>query len=131
MMEANIWAVLVAAASAFVLGGIWYGALFAKSWQAAAGISDETLKARNQASVFGLAFLLALIAALIFGEFLGPEPDFRFAVAAGVSAGLCWVATSLGIIYLFESRPLKHWLINGAYVTLQFTLFGFVFGIMG
>lgn len=131
MIEANLWAVLAAAVSAFVLGGIWYGVIFAKAWQTQAGITDEQLASQNQAKIFGLAFLLALIAAFIFGEFLGPEPDFSFAVGAGVSAGLAWVAATLGIIYLFEQRPLGHWLINGGYAALQFTFFGLVFGFMG
>ena len=44
--------------------------------------------------------------------------------------GLCWVAASFGINYLFERRPLNLWLINGGYHTLQFTLFGLILGWM-
>ena len=36
-MEINWLAVLAAAVSSFVLGGLWYSALFAKAWQSAAG----------------------------------------------------------------------------------------------
>ena len=50
------------------------------------------------------------------------------AVSAGFSAGLCWVAASYGITYLFEHRQLKLWLVNGGYHTLQFTLFGAIIG---
>ncbi|MDY7097623.1 MAG: DUF1761 domain-containing protein [Pseudomonadota bacterium] len=131
MIEANIWAVLAAAVSAFLLGGLWYGLIFAKAWQTQAGITDEQLASQNQAKIFSLAFLLALVAAFIFGEFLGPSPDFSFSLGAGVSAGLAWVAATLGIIHLFEQRPLGHWLINGGYATLQFALFGLIFGLMG
>ncbi|MBD2842597.1 DUF1761 domain-containing protein [Erythrobacter rubeus] len=131
MIEADLWAVLAATVSAFVLGGLWYGLIFAKAWQVQAGITDEQLASQNQVKIFSIAFLLALIAAFIFGEFLGPKPDFSFAVGAGVSAGLAWVAATLGIIYLFEQRPLGHWLINGGYATLQFALFGLIFGLMG
>ena len=46
------------------------------------------------------------------------------AAAAGFAAGLCWVAASYGINYLFERRPLRLWLINGGYHVLQFTAFG-------
>ena len=44
---------------------------------------------------------------------------------------LAWVAASLGISYLFEQRPLKLWLINGGYHTLQFTLYGAIIGWLG
>ena len=46
----------------------------------------------------------------------------------GLCAGLCWVAASYGISYLFEMRPLSLWLINGGYHTLQFTLIGLILG---
>lgn len=130
-MDINIWAVLAAAVSAFILGGLWYGALFAKPWQVAAGVSDEQLQGQNAAKIFGLAFVLSLIASFVFHMFLGRDPGLEFALFAGVSAGLGWVAAALGIIYLFEHRPLSHFLINGGYVTLMFTLFGLIFGLMG
>jgi len=59
----------------------------------------------------------------------------RFAAAGcggglrGFGAGLCWVATSFGINYLFAGRSLKLWLIDGGYHTLQFTLYGLVLGL--
>ena len=46
----------------------------------------------------------------------------------GLCAGLCWVAASYGISYLFERRPLALWLINGGYHTVQFTLIGLILG---
>lgn len=128
-MEMNYLAVLAAAVSAFVLGGIWYGPLFGKAWQTAAGLSDEALKQGSQATIFGGAFLLSLLAAFVFAMFLGPAPALEFALFAGVSAGLCWVAASLGLLYLFERRSLKLFLVNGGYVTLQFTLYGLVLGL--
>ena len=43
-MEINWLAVVAAAMSSFVLGGVWYSALFAKAWQSAAGLSDAQVK---------------------------------------------------------------------------------------
>ena len=128
-MDINYLAVLAAAVSAFVLGGIWYGPLFGKSWQQATGLSDEALQSGSQPLIFGGAFLLSLLAAFVFAMFLGPRPEVGFATAAGASAGLCWVAASIGIIYLFERRGMRHFLINGGYVTLQFTLYGLILGL--
>jgi hypothetical protein len=82
------------------------------------------------AMIFGLAFLLSLVAAAVFAMFLGKEMPLGAATAAGFSAGLCWVAASYGISYLFERRPLALWLINGGYHTVQFTLFGLILGLM-
>jgi hypothetical protein len=131
MPDVNWIAVLLCAVSSLVLGGIWYSPmLFAKPWQRAAGLSDDEAKSGNMAMIFGLTFVLSLVAAYVFAIFLGRNFGLGPAIGAGASAGLCWVAASLGISYLFERRPLNLWLINGGYHTLQFTLFGVILGLM-
>ena len=131
MPDVNWIAVLLCGISSMVLGALWYSpALFAKAWQADAGVTDETIASGNMALIYGGAFLLSLIAAAVFAMFLGREMGLGPSIAAGASAGLCWVAASFGLNYLFERRPLRLWLINGGYHTLQFTLFGLVLGWM-
>jgi len=131
MPEISWLAVALCAISSLVLGGIWYSpALFAKPWQQAAGLSDDQLKSGNMAKIFGLTLVLSFIAAAVFAMFLGSDMSVGTATAYGFSAGLCWVAASYGITYLFEHRPLKLWLINGGYHTLQFTLFGLIIGYL-
>ena len=58
--------------------------------------------------------------------FIGPHPAIKPAAIAGLVTGLCLVAASLGLNYLFERRPFGLWLINGGYFTLQFTLYGVI-----
>jgi len=131
MPEVNWIAVGLCAFGSLALGGIWYSPmLFGKAWQQAAGLSDDELKSGNMAIIFGLTFVLSFIAAAVFAMFLGKNFGVGPATAAGFSAGLCWVAASYGITYLFEHRPLKLWLINGGYHTLQFTLFGLIIGYL-
>lgn len=127
-MEINWLAVVAAAASSFILGGLWYSALFAKQWQAAAGLSDADIKAANMPLVFGGSFVLALVAAASFAVFLGAEVNAMTGALYGLTAGLCWVAASFGINYLFERKSLPLFLINGGYHTLQFTLIGLILG---
>lgn len=127
-MEINWLAVIAAAASSFLLGGVWYSALFAKPWQSAAGLSDEQIRSANMALVFGGSFVLALIASASFAVFLGGQVDAATGALYGFTAGLCWVSASFGINYLFERKSLKLFLINGGYHTLQFTLIGLILG---
>ena len=131
MPEFNIWAVLAAAVASFLLGGLWYSPLlFGKAWQREAGLSDAQLAGGNMALIFGLTFVLALVASFVFAMFLGPRPPMALGLGAGFSAGLCWVASSFGINYLFERKSLKLFLINGGYHTLQFTLIGLILVFM-
>lgn len=127
-MEINWLAVFAAAASSFVLGGLWYSALFAKAWQKAAGLSDQQIKSGNMGLIFGGSFVLALIASASFAVFLGAEIDAMTGALYGLTAGLCWVSASFGINYLFERKSLALFLINGGYHTLQFTLIGLILG---
>jgi len=130
MPEVNYLAVLAAAVATFALGGLWYSpALFGKVWQREAGVNEEKMQSANMPLIFGLTFVLALIAAWVFALFLGPRPPMALGLGAGFSAGLCWVAASLGINYLFERKSLKLWLINGGYHTLQFTIIGLILAL--
>ena len=66
----------IAAISAFMIGGLWYSPiLFGKVWQKEAGLSDERLAAANRGMIFGVSFVLCLIAAAAFSAVIGPEPS--------------------------------------------------------
>ncbi|AXK72854.1 DUF1761 domain-containing protein [Lysobacter sp. TY2-98] len=123
----NPWAVLVAAASAFMLGGLWYGPLFLKAWGRAAGI-DVTQSPKHPGRTFGTAFVLSLVAA--FAMALALPKDVGVAHGAGLGAliGLLFVATSFGINYTFARKPLTLWLIDGGYHVVQFLLYGAILG---
>ncbi|MGE4072415.1 MAG: DUF1761 domain-containing protein [Lysobacterales bacterium] len=130
MPEVNFFAVIAAAVASFLLGGLWYSPLlFAKVWQREAGVSDAQMQNANMGMIFGFAFVLSLVAAFVFALFLGPRPPLALGLGAGTSAGLCWVASSFGINYLFERKSLKLFLINGGYHTLQFTLIGLILAL--
>jgi len=57
MNDFALWPVLAGAAAFFVVGAIWYGVLFGKAWQKAAGLSDEVVQSGSMPLIFGLTFL--------------------------------------------------------------------------
>jgi uncharacterized membrane protein len=129
MPPINVWAVLAAGLSSMILGALWYSpVLFGAAWMRESGMSEDKAKAANMAMTMTLAFLLAVIGAAVFAMFLGRSATAVFGVSVGFAAGLCWVAGSFGISYLFEQRSLKLFLINGGYHTMQYTLIGLILG---
>lgn len=124
----NWLAVLAAAISSFIIGGLWYGPLLGKAWMRAAGVGEETLKQGSQGMIFGVSFALQLVAAAVLALFIGPEADLAFGLAAGGAVGLFWVSTAFGVVYLFERRPLGHWAINSGYQVLAFLVMGAILG---
>jgi Protein of unknown function (DUF1761) len=129
MGQINYLAVLAAAVSAFVLGGLWYGPLFGKAWMHASGATPEDMGKGHGAKVFIVSFLWALLGAWFFAMFLGAAPALAFATAVGFGTGLIWIAGSFGINYQFEGKPAKLLLVNGGYHTVQYTLYGVILGL--
>jgi len=128
-VQFNFPAVIVAALTGFLIGGLWYSPiLFAKSWMAEAGVSETQSKQANPAKVMGLAALATLVMAFNLAAFLGAKATLSFGLFAGFATGLGWVAMSLGVIYLFEQRSLRLWLINSGYQVLAYTVMGAILG---
>lgn len=129
MSQINYLAVVAAAVSAFVLGGLWYGPLFGKAWMHASGVTAEDMQKGHGARVFIVSFVWALLGSWFFAMFLGKAPALAFATAVGFGTGLIWVAGSFAINYQFEQKPAKLLLVNGGYHTVQYTLYGLILGL--
>ena len=122
----NWLAIIVAALSTFLIGGLWYS-IFEKPWMAANNFSNEDLKKRKMPIVFGLSFFFAFLMSLNLAMFIGKE-NLAYGTIAGFLTGSGWVALGIAIIALFENRPLKYVLINGGYMIVSFTLMGAILG---
>lgn len=132
MTGINLLAVLAAATAAFVVGSIWYAPLlFGERWQTEPRL-PEHLRAHKPALIFGLGFLLSLIAALMFSIVLGPRPSMLVAVVTGCAAGLAWLAAGFLRNYgarIAVGKGLELSLINGGFHAVQFMVLGLVLRI--
>lgn len=132
MWDINIISVIAAAFAGFVVGGLWYGPLFGKIWQAETGVTEEKAKAGNLPLVFGSVFLLNLFAAFILGHVLAtygnPAVGTSMMISGGV--GLGFVATAIGVNYLFSQKSLRLFIIDASYWTLIYTVMGAIFGAL-
>ena len=132
MWQMNWIAVLGAALAGFVIGGLWYGPLLGKIWQRESGLTDEAMKDANMARIFGLAFVLNLAAAFILGHVMATygHPGLHLAAMIGFGVGLGFIATSIGVNYLFGRKSLKLFRIDAGYWTVVYTVMGAVFGVL-
>lgn len=126
-VDVNWLAVIAAALSAFLLGGLWYGPLFKRAWCREAGVDPDTAPAHPW-RIFATAFACSLLASLMFAAFLGNQATAADGFRAGFVVGLSFVAMSFGINYAFAGRSLKLWMIDAGYHIVQFCLYGLILG---
>ena len=131
-LEINWLAVLAAAVVTFVLGGVWYGPLFGKVWRAAEGQAEPAPgRQKHPALVYGVSFVLMLVAAMALAVAIGPVPDVSRSIGFGLVVGVGWVATSFGVNYLFAGRRLALFAVDAGYNVVLFALMGLIIGLFG
>lgn len=120
--------VLVAALAGFAIGSLWYGPLFQKPWMRLTGMTKEQGAKSNPLLLFGGAYLLNLIAAIGIAALIGTHHGALFGLHVGAMGGFFFLATALGVIYLFEQKPFQLWLINAGYQIVNFAAMGAIIG---
>ena len=126
----NYLAVLVAALSTFILGGLWYSPLlFGRAWMRANNFTDADLQTFSKARMFGWSFVFSVVMSLNLAMFLaGPTTKVTWGMSAGALTGLGWVAMAIAIVGVFENKSWIYILINGGYMTVAFTVMGAIIG---
>lgn len=129
-IQINHWAVIACAIANLALGALWYSPLlFYKAWKKENSFSDEQLKNINPAKVYGITFISSVIISYNMVFFLGDaKTDMAWGATAGFLTGFGFCALSFTVISLFELRSWKYIFINGGYITLYFTIIGFILG---
>lgn len=127
----NHLAVFVCAILNLALGALWYSpVMFYKGWLSENKLTEEQLSKQNPAKTYGLALLFSLIISYNLAFFLGDSAtDAVWGATAGFLAGFGWSTLIFAIIALFEQKSWKYIFINGGFITVYFTLIGFILGI--
>jgi hypothetical protein len=128
-VQLNYLAVVAAAVSTFVIGGLWFSPmLFERAWMRANGFSEADVAGGNRAKIFGLSFVFALIMAANLAMFLNaPDTTAAWGASAGALAAI-WVALGIGTVALFERRPWAYTAINGGYWFVSLAVMGLILG---
>src|SRR5688572_8860117 len=95
--QINWWAVIVAAVATFILGGLWYSALFGKTWIRMQGWTDEQAKqiqaSMNPAVFFGGMLVSYLVLAVVMA-ILVVNFDVRTLAAGALLGFLLWLGVA-------------------------------------
>jgi hypothetical protein len=133
MANANLLAILVAAACGFLVGGVWYGPLFGKAWQREIGLSDDDLKSANMLKIYGTAFLFSVLSAVFLGHLFAHfgEMSMRSTMMISVGVALGFIVPAIGTNYLFGRKSGKLFAVDAGYWVAFYAAMGLVFGFLG
>lgn len=117
----------IAALAAFMLGFLWYTALFGKAWQAETGITDEQAQS-GMLLTHGLAFLMMCIIAFGINFVVNmhsiEEQVFSHGALHGVMSAAIYCLPAVAIHYAYQKKSLKLFAIDASYIAIFCALMG-------
>ncbi|MFB6340331.1 DUF1761 domain-containing protein [Saccharicrinis sp. FJH62] len=127
--EINWLSVIVSTIIAFAIGAVWYSPLLVgNAWQKEINLSNDDLKNTNMALVFGPAFVLTFIGAIILELLIGRQSTLAEGLITGLIVSIGFITTALGINYLFARHSLKLFFIDSGYFIIFFAVMGMILG---
>lgn len=139
-VDVNYLAVLACGVASMVLGSLWYGPLFGKTWTAIMGW-DKMSPAQMEEAKKGMmkSYLLTLLGALVMAYVLAHSLVFAsdYTGTTGIAAGLMVGFLSwLGFVapftmndVLWGQKGWTLWLLNNGYNLAQLLVFGVILAL--
>ena len=132
MANANLLAILVAAATGLLIGGLWYGPLFGKAWMAEHGFTQQQLRSGNMLKIYGLTFAFSVLSAVFLGHLLAFfDTSARATLMISVGIALGYIIPAIGTNYLFSRKSGKLFAIDAGYWLTFYVAMGSVFLLLG
>jgi hypothetical protein len=129
-MKTNYGAVVVSAIVYWMLGGLWYAALFGQRWMLLEGITAEQAKSMNPVLPYIITFVLNLLIAFVLAQLCIWRNANTAARGAAVGV-LLWIGIVGPITfttYMYEMRSKELFAINEFYPLVGLCLMGVILG---
>lgn len=129
-VDINYLAVLLSAVVSMIIGSLWYSPImFGNIWMKSGGLTQkdmEKAKKKGMGKLYFAAFIGALVIAFILAHFVQyvTANNFVEGMQTGFWLWLGFVAPVLLGSVLWESKPVKYYLINVAYWLVNLILMG-------
>jgi len=122
----NWVAIVIAAIAQFIIGWVWYGPLFGKTWMSMMGMSQQSMSREGMGKTMTLTFIGSLVTAAVLSMLVGwmGAKTLGAGIAAGFWAWLGFVATvTLGGV-LFAKMSWNLYILNNAYQLVSLAVMG-------
>ncbi len=119
-------AVIVAAVAQYIIGFLWYGPLFGKTWMSLMGINPQSIKREGMGKTLVWTFVGSLVTAGVLRKFATMVGALT--VGAGIALGaMAWfgfIATVTLASVLYEKRSVNLYILNNAYQLVSLVIMG-------
>src|SRR6476620_10161566 len=133
--DMNWLAVFCAGLAYWLLGAIWYSAIFSKMWRSAVEEHGVKVGQPHQGGM-GIKLIVTLvcnlIAALVLARVIhqvGHHMDLLRGLKIGAGVGLAFFATALTMTYVWQSPPRRLWAIDAGYHIVGCTIMGAILAV--
>ncbi len=124
--------VLVSAVIMWLLGALWYGLLFRKSWRKLVGYAEGE-KPKNMAFGMVTHFIACVVLSFVMLHIatwgMGPRRLFTGGATLGVICWLGFMAPPLFAQHIFEGRRVNLFAINAGYWLLAMAIAGGILAV--
>ncbi len=128
MDELSILGVILASLAFFFLGALWYTVLFGKAWRAEMGIAEDQVGSPQPLMFIG-SLICGLVIAVTLGLLIGDRGTAcGLKIGAGTGFGIGAAVMAQNAIY--ESKSVRFWAINSAYVVIGLAAMGAILGAL-
>jgi hypothetical protein len=120
--ELNWIAIFLGALGYFILGAVWYSALFGKAWIRLTGVDASHPDAKKgMFPIMFFSFVMMFVTAAAIA-IIRVRMDNVIGISGGIKlgavTGFCFGVSAIAISYVYEKRPIGLYLINGFYILL-------------
>jgi hypothetical protein len=119
-------AIIVAAIVQMILGFLWYGPLFGKTWMSLMGINQQSMSREGMGKTYAWTFIGSLVTAGVLrhvATMVGAKT-----IGAGASLGgwvwLGFVATVTLASVIYEKRSVNLYVLNNGYQLISLVVMG-------
>lgn len=134
----NYVAIAAAAVANMILGSLWYGPLFGKTWMKLSGISMGHMNAEMKKQIT-ISYTIMAIGSVVMAFVMAHSMVFAMSyleitgVSAGVQGGfwnwLGFVAPVTVGTVIWEGKPWKLWFINAGFYLVSLIVMGIILAL--
>lgn len=135
----NYWAIVVSTIISVVLGFLWYGPIFGKTWMALSGINKDDCNGNEKKKDMWKSTIFMIVGSLITSYVLlhslvyGSAYTHVYGIKAGLMVGFWnWLGfiapVTIGVV-LWERKSWKLWFLNAGYYLANLLIIGMVLSV--